>query len=365
MTRIVDGKEELLHIKEGDFSFILYETDETYNTNASTAKVVQDNVRNTSNSSVQFNDLNITSEDLGPEGTKTFYYVVREKLPDGTVPELYSSQLFNDITYWTGRLAVKVVATLKKAAPGSGGEGEIEFKVSSVKTDSSGEVIATNTDIISTTQVFTFGAFPNKYSSETNAVLEGRKVLTGREFKEGDSFTFTVTGKDQKGNVLGPDKLPNPASVTIQPTSGTSAAIKFNEIQYDANDIGKTYIYTIKESGSGEGITNDTGTHLVTITIKDEDQDGKLELTKRYTDGTELRFVNTFKTVDLEVRKIVVSNDAADKQKSFSFKVTLSDKTISGTYGDMIFQDGVAAFTLKDGERAKQRRDCRKALDIP
>ncbi len=39
-----------------------------------------------------------------------------------------------------------------------------------------------------------------------------------------------------------------------------------------------------------------------------------------------------------------------DKAKSFPFTVTLSDTTLNGTFGDMEFHDGVAEFTLKDGE---------------
>ena len=37
-----------------------------------------------------------------------------------------------------------------------------------------------------------------------------------------------------------------------------------------------------------------------------------------------------------------VGGDAGDKDKAFHFTVTLSDKTVNGTYGDMEFVDGVA-----------------------
>ena len=59
---------------------------------------------------------------------------------------------------------------------------------------------------------------------------------------------------------------------------------------------------------------------------------------------------NTRKTGELEVKKTVVSSAAGDKKKDFNFTVTLSDTTISGTFGGMTFTNGVAAFTLKDGE---------------
>lgn len=52
---------------------------------------------------------------------------------------------------------------------------------------------------------------------------------------------------------------------------------------------------------------------------------------------------------NLTVQKTVEGN-AGDKRKDFHFTVTLSDTSISGTFGDMEFIDGKAAFTLKDGE---------------
>lgn len=52
---------------------------------------------------------------------------------------------------------------------------------------------------------------------------------------------------------------------------------------------------------------------------------------------------------DLSVSK-TVKGSASDKNKDFNFTVTLSDRSIAGTYGDMEFKDGVASFTLSDGE---------------
>ena len=62
-------------------------------------------------------------------------------------------------------------------------------------------------------------------------------------------------------------------------------------------------------------------------------------------------FTNTRKTGDLEVSKTVTSSTASDKTKDFSFTVTLGNNTISGTHGEMEFTNGVATFTLKNGEK--------------
>ncbi len=55
-------------------------------------------------------------------------------------------------------------------------------------------------------------------------------------------------------------------------------------------------------------------------------------------------------TGNLIVTKNVIG-ESQDLEKSFSFTVTLSDKTINGTYGEMKFENGVSTFSLKHGEK--------------
>lgn len=62
-------------------------------------------------------------------------------------------------------------------------------------------------------------------------------------------------------------------------------------------------------------------------------------------------------TGNLKVSK-TVSGNAASTTKAFTFTVTLSDTSISGTYGDMVFENGIAVFTLKTNES-------KTALDLP
>lgn len=52
----------------------------------------------------------------------------------------------------------------------------------------------------------------------------------------------------------------------------------------------------------------------------------------------------------LEVSK-TVSGAGVDQNKAFTFTVTLGDQTINGTFGGMTFQNGVATFTLKHGQK--------------
>lgn len=66
-------------------------------------------------------------------------------------------------------------------------------------------------------------------------------------------------------------------------------------------------------------------------------------------DTVTVEFTNTRKTGNLTVTKTVKGTDS-DKTKAFQFTVVLSDSSISGTFGDMTFTNGVATFTLTDGQ---------------
>ena len=63
-------------------------------------------------------------------------------------------------------------------------------------------------------------------------------------------------------------------------------------------------------------------------------------------------FTNIRREGNLTVKKTVVSGTDAVKNMNFHFTVVLSDTSVSGTYGDMTFNKGIAGFVLKDGESA-------------
>ena len=77
--------------------------------------------------------------------------------------------------------------------------------------------------------------------------------------------------------------------------------------------------------------------HMIGAVIKQKPVSAKLAL-KPTSDG------------NLTVSKSVVGE--ANSQTAFTFTVTLGDKSVDGTYGDMTFTNGVASVTLKAGERA-------------
>ena len=129
---------------------------------------------------------------------------------------------------------------------------------------------------------------------------------------------------------VGDDPAKRPASITvILRQNGTE--VKRQEVR--PNEDGKwTYDF-------GSWPVYDDSGRTYTYTVQEEPVDGY---------GTQ---VNGYDIVNgqggLTVTKQVYSGD---KTREFRFTVTLSDKTVNGTYGDMTFIDGVAEFTLKDGE---------------
>ncbi len=115
--------------------------------------------------------------------------------------------------------------------------------------------------------------------------------------------------------------------------------------------------FTLKhgESKQATGIPENV---TYTVTETEANQDG-YTTSSEGTDGTissvqnsNATFTNskTIKRGNLKVSKTVVSEKQEDKEQQFNFKVTLSDTTINGEYGEMTFENGIATFTLKDGE---------------
>ena len=71
--------------------------------------------------------------------------------------------------------------------------------------------------------------------------------------------------------------------------------------------------------------------------------------TDKTSNAAFINYKRTLPTGNLTVSKTVDGN-AGDKQKDFHFTVELTNDTVSGTFGNMTFANGVATFTLKHGE---------------
>lgn len=131
--------------------------------------------------------------------------------------------------------------------------------------------------------------FKNTYSvTPLDAELDFglSKVISGREWTDGDEFSFTITAPDGA-------PLPDPATVTVSKHDAKDgiAAIKFGKIRYTATG---TYKYEIRENaGSTVGMTYDAHVATAEVTVT-ENGDGNL--TANVTKKENGRFANTYRT---------------------------------------------------------------------
>jgi hypothetical protein len=110
-------------------------------------------------------------------------------------------------------------------------------------------------------------------------------------------------------------------------------SLTFNNLEVD-DENGEPYEYTIEEDMTGmDGVYKSI--------VSDPTREG---IDEEYTITNKL-----ITSGDLSVSKVIEGNGASAHDE-FTFKVTLADNTINGTYGDMEFVDGVATFKLHGGE---------------
>ena len=131
--------------------------------------------------------------------------------------------------------------------------------------------------------------FKNSYSVtplDAGLDFDLNKVISGREWTDGDEFSFTITAPDGA-------PLPDPATVTVSKKDAKDgiAAIKFGKIHYTAAG---TYKYEIRENaGNTVGMTYDSHVATAEVTVT-EDGDGNL--TANVTKKENGRFTNTYRT---------------------------------------------------------------------
>lgn len=173
--------------------------------------------------------------------------------------------------------------------------------------------------------------FTNTYSvTPTDADLDFglSKAIDGREWTDGDEFSFTITAPDGT-------PLPNPATVTVSKRDAEDgiAAIKFGKIRYTAAG---TYKYEIRENaGSTVGMTYDAHVATAEVTVT---EDGNGTLTANVTKKENGRFTNTYRTElnytaagGLKLSKTLSGRPMTEGQ--FTFTVTPADEASANALG--------------------------------
>ena len=154
------------------------------------------------------------------------------------------------------------------------------------------------------------------------------KAIDGREWTDGDEFSFTITAPDGT-------PLPNPATVTVSKRDAKDgiAAIKFGKIRYTAAG---TYKYEIRENaGSTVGMTYDAHVATAEVTVT---EDGNGTLTANVTKKENGRFTNTYRTElnytaagGLKLSKTLRGRPMTEGQ--FTFTVTPADEASANALG--------------------------------
>ena len=173
--------------------------------------------------------------------------------------------------------------------------------------------------------------FKNTYSvTPLDAELDFdlSKVISGREWTDGDEFSFTITAPDGA-------PLPDPATVTVSKHDAKDgiAAIKFGKIRYTAAG---TYKYEIRENaGNAAGMTYDGHVATAEVTVT---ENGEGVLTANVTKKESGRFTNTYRTEldyaaagGLKLSKYLDGRPMTEGQ--FTFTVTPADDASARALG--------------------------------
>ena len=253
-----------LQAGEFTFSMQLTEGDETGITLPKTLTAINDAEGN-----VQFGDLTFTK-------AGTYKITMKEDIPQDA-----ENNMLNGVTYDSHEVVVTYTVSDEN------GILTVESKVEGKTT------------------------FENKYSAtgstgDTNLAVN--KTLTGRDWKKGDAFTFTLEAYDDITKQAVKDKsvvLPeNAGALLISYDENDSSATKsaqFGEIQITKEG---TYIFEVKEDATNKisGITYDATKKYVILTAEDQ-SDGTMKVDTSIktepaleSEDTDLSFTNTYST---------------------------------------------------------------------
>lgn len=173
--------------------------------------------------------------------------------------------------------------------------------------------------------------FENAYSVtpiDTELDFGLSKAIDGREWTEGDKFSFTITAAEGT-------PLPDPATVTVNKHDAKDgiAAVKFGKIRYTAAG---TYTYEIRENaGNAAGMAYDGHVATAEVTVT---EDGEGKLTANVTKKENGRFTNTYRTElnytaagGLKLSKSLSGRPMTEGQ--FTFTVTPADEASANALG--------------------------------
>ena len=173
--------------------------------------------------------------------------------------------------------------------------------------------------------------FDNTYTPTPVSVrLEATKHLTGRDLNDNE---FTAELKDSNGNLLQTKqfaRVPRDAQSesdkekNVREGDGT---LEFDKLTFDKTGV---YTYTVDEQdGTLGGVTYDTTSHTVTITITEDAKSHKLAASVAYSNGKanekSILFQNTYQPEDVLVELSAKKNLSGRELQAYEFEFELVD----------------------------------------
>lgn len=257
---------------------------------------------NTAENGVYTGAINFGEITFTEAGTFTIH--VKENMPDGATDNGDGTWTYNGVT-------------------GNTTDHSFTYRVS----DQGGRLVAT----LDSAQSEGGAAFTNDYAATGTESLDGVKNITGREFEDGDTFTFQVNGT---GHAIGDDSTgidaPKPSGVdnnwrlTINPTSDALDTFEFGDLTFTQPGV---YTYTFSEQqGELGGMTYDTGDRTVVFTVTDtgtgvlnvEVTQGDLTNATTWTNRYQPQGEESYATIGLNGTKTFTGRDMlADEQFQF------------------------------------------------
>ena len=366
--------------KEGEYTFTVTEKDGgkagmTYDTEAKTFKVkvfkkngvmstVQENkptFKNTYEASGEYTPagsktlLNENGNKLSVKDNQFKFSVYYAGHEDGEPVITGTTTAGKDAAIQFGKLSYTISDLEKLVAKGyadkkvlaDGAEYSINYAVTENATGNSAlqqntqvqtfRVVVTDNGSGNLTAKSTYGqkiAFENLYKSDKATVnFEGQKVLEGRKLKA-DEFSFKFTSDEANA--------PMPEQTEAQ--NKADGSVNFGAITYGKNDLGdateKTFTYKVKEYGNRPGVSNDTETKIVKVTVKD---DGKGHITAETDPNTTplFTFNNTYSTTSqdssvtgqVSIKKALAGRAMEDGEFHFVLKDE-NGKTVGNAVND-------------------------------
>ena len=208
-------------------------------------------------------------------------------------------------------------------ALGSGFTTDYFQQTGQLKADGTSNVVVTNTYTLTPA------------TGNGSELFKGTKVLDGRDWADGDTFTFQITGQDGA-----PTPTPNTVTVssaTTEVDGHDAAAFNFGDVTYNTPGVYKYTIVETKPATAHPGMSYSSATYEVEVTVADKG-DGTMTVTPKMTQ-TQADNVGDAAAGVLEDVNAVFTNHFSETDTT----------AVLGAYKDYSNSSGNANMDLTDG----------------